>query len=35
MHVNAAVAFPRDGAGDVVANPEGAITFALAFAQRA
>ena len=35
VHVNAAVAFARDRAGDVVANAEGAITFAPAFAQRA
>src|ERR1700730_18479387 len=35
MHVNAAVALPRDRAGDIVANPERAITFATAFAQGA
>ena len=35
VHVNAAVALARDGAGDVVANAEGAIALALAFAQRA
>ena len=35
MHVNAAIAFARDRAGDVVANAERAIAFALAFAQRA
>ena len=35
VHVNAAIAFARDRAGDVVANAEGAIAFAPAFAQRA
>src|SRR5438552_18929526 len=33
MHVNAAVAFTRDGAGDVVANSKGAKAFAPALAQ--
>src|SRR4029077_16049068 len=35
MHVDAAVAFTRDCAGDVVANSECAKTFAPALAQRA
>ena len=35
VHVNAAIALARDRARDVVANPERAITFAPAFAQRA
>src|SRR5438876_2467742 len=33
MHVNATVAFARDGAGDVVADTESAKSLALAFAQ--
>src|SRR5262249_61600846 len=35
VHVNAAVAFTRNRARDVVANSEGAVTFAPALAQRA
>src|SRR5205807_9594376 len=35
MHVNAAIALPRDRAGDIVANPERAITFAATFVQGA
>ncbi len=35
VHVNAAVAFARDGARDVVANAEGAIPLAPAFPHRA
>src|SRR5882724_12589652 len=35
VHVNAAVAFTRDGACDVVANSKGTKTFAPAFTQRA
>src|SRR5438552_19211731 len=35
MHVNAAVALARDRAGDVVTNPERAITFAAAFVEGA
>src|SRR6188472_4195671 len=34
MHVNTAVALARDAAGDVVADAEGAIAFAPAFAHR-
>ena len=33
VHVNAAVALAGDGAGDVVANAEGAVPLALALAQ--
>ncbi len=33
VHVNAAIAFARDGAGDVIANSERAMSFAPALAQ--
>src|SRR4051812_33539853 len=33
MHIDAAIALSRDRAGDVVANPEGTIAFAPAFAE--
>ena len=33
MHVDAAIAFAGDRAGDIVANPERAMPFALALAQ--
>src|SRR5438132_13603450 len=35
MHVNAAIALARDRAGDIVANPKRAITFAATFVQGA
>src|SRR5262249_12949692 len=34
VHINAAIAFARDRAGDVVTNPQRAVAFALTFAQR-
>src|SRR6266513_6142749 len=34
MHVNPAITFARDGAGNVIADAESAKSFALAFAQR-